>query len=662
MKQILLLLSFCLIGTSAIAQQNQPKPAEVDLPPKLLPYSNPLTETRDDLQLAEQPRTNTEIETEVLRRISNVYKQHVLAIDAQVQGDLVQAENYINEAFASIQSLMDDYPEIQNNRRFAELYRSVMAEHSEFYGITEMRSETEGDIFDIRAELFSEQDDWMAEGFVMPENLTINQTDVPLIQNQHVNRHLMYYTLRRPDVMERWLERSETYFPMMREIFEEEGVPTELIHLSMIESGLVPTARSWAAAVGLWQFIRATGAVYGLEVNWWIDERRDPIKSTRAAARHLRDLHEVWGDWHLALANYNLSPRGLRRAINAAGGVEDYWQAYPYLPRETRGYVPGYIAATMIAMNPEEFGFERNYDGQPYEFDIVEVDGLMPLEDLADAAGITVQELRNYNPELLRWATPPGDKYPLKLPTGIQDEFLAAYEEIPKENRAQQIAEHVVSRGETLGFIAQRYGTSVRSLYESNEGLSSTIHPGQRIVVPVAAGSNEQIAADRPSNQPSQSSSQTQQRQQAQAPANTQSVSYTVKSGDTIGHIAEWYDVRAWQIRQWNNIGNTIRVGQRLTLHVPSNRHDFYAQINDLSFSQKQELQRRQRAGENIYSIRFDGSSSSPSGTITYTVRRNDTLGSIARNHGVSVSDIQSENNLNGTRIYAGQTLTIRTR
>ena len=659
MKLTLLLLSFCLIGTAGFAQQLQTESSRVEIPAILLPYSNPLTETRDETEVGVETFVSTEVNGEILRRISNAYRRHVLAIDAQVQGDLVQAESYINEAFAAIQSMMNDYPEIQNNRRFAELYRSVMTEHSEFYGITEMRSETEGDIFDIREELFSEQDDWIAEGYALPENLTINETDVPLIQNQHVNRHLMYYTLRRPDVMERWLERSEYYFPMMKEIFEEEGVPTELIHLSMIESGLVPTARSWAAAVGLWQFIRATGAVYGLEVNWWVDERRDPLKSTRAAARHLRDLHDIWGDWHLSLANYNLSPRGLRRAINAAGGVEDYWVAYPYLPRETRGYVPGFIAATMIAMNPDEFGFERPNNGEVYNFDVVEVDGLMPLEDLADAAGITIQELRSLNPELLRWATPPGDYYPLKVPAGTKDEFLAAYQEIPKENRAQEVAMHTVSRGETLGFIAQRYGTTVRALYESNEGLSSTIHPGQRVVVPVAAGSAEQIAADRPSNQPTRSASSTQQRAQASAPANTSPVTYTVKSGDTIGHIAEWYDVRSWQIRQWNGIGNTIRVGQRLTIHVPSGRVNYYRQVDDLTFAQKQELERRQRAGEDIYSFRLDGSSSDSNNTINYTVRRNDTLSSIARSHGVTISQIQRENNLNGTRIYAGQTLRI---
>lgn len=662
------LLLCCLLSGSVVAQNGDQaaNPPELDVPVKLLPYANPLTETRDETYLGEEREDLGDMEKETLRRISDAYRIHVLAVDAQVQGDLVQAETYINEAFGVIQALMDDYPEVQNNRRFAELYRTVMTEHSEFYGITEARHETEGEIFGIREELFSENDDWVAEGYALPENLTINETEVPIIQNQHVNRHLMYYTLRRPEVMERWLERSEYYFPMMEEIFEEEGVPRELIHLSMIESGLVPTARSWAAAVGMWQFIGATGRMYGLEVNWWVDERRDPVKSTRAAAQHLRDLYNVWEDWYLALANYNLSPRGLRRAIRAAGNVEDYWAAYPYLPRETRGYVPGYLAATMIAMNPEEFGFQNNYGASAYNYDVVEVDGLMPLESLAEAAGITIEELKDYNPELLRWATPPGGQYPLKIPAGLENDFLAAYQEIPKEERASQIAMHTVRSGENLGYIARRYGTSVRALFESNENLSSTIHPGQTIVVPVAQGSAEQISADRPSNQSStttSSSSTAGRSNTSQAPANTASLSYTVKSGDTIGHIAEWYDVRAWQIRSWNGIRNTIRVGQRLTIHVSNNRKEFFERIDGLSYAEKQNLEQRQRAGENIYaSISSSGSGNSESGNVTYTVRQNDTLSSIADRHGVSVAQIQRENNLNSSRIYPGQSLTITRR
>lgn len=658
MKFILFALIFIFTVKMAPAQQVEEKPERPEIPVKLLPYSNPLTDSRDEAELNEEQQQPLQVDKEILRRISSAYKMHVLAIDAQVQGDLVQAEEYINKSFEAIQSMMDDYPEIQSSKRFAELYRSVMAEHSEFYGITEVKNDVEGEIFEIREELFSSDDDWLAEGYTLPENLTFNKTEVPLVQNQHVNRHLMYYTLRRPDVMERWLQRSEYYFPMMEEIFEEEGVPVELIHLSMIESGLVPTARSWAAAVGMWQFIRATGAVYGLEVNWWIDERQDPIKATRAAARHLKDLYEVWDDWYLALANYNLSPRGLRRGIRAAGGVEDYWAAYPYLPRETRGYVPGFIASTMIAMNPEQFGFRTNYDVEPYSFDIAEVDGLMPLEDLANAAGISIEELKDLNPELLRWATPPGGKYPLKIPTGTKEEFLAAYQEIPKEERASNIAMHTVSRGETLGYIAQRYGTSVRSLFATNEGLSSTIYPGQTIVVPVANGSAEQISSTQPSNSTRSSRSAT--RRRASAPDNTTGMTYTVKSGDTIGHIAEWYDVRAWQIRSWNGISNTIRVGQELTVYVPNNRVSYYNGIDGLSFAKKQEVERRQRSGENIFELQLAGSTGNGD-AITYTVRRNDTLIEIARRHGVSVSEIQEENSMSGSRIYAGQTLKIPT-
>jgi membrane-bound lytic murein transglycosylase D len=665
-SQIRLLIIFCFLTAPVFAQNNENSLDEITIQKKLLPYTNPLSQIENSREVIIQEVQSLDLnEREILERISAIYRIHLSAIESQANDDPGTAENYINDAIASLQSLMDDYPEIQSSSRFRELYRSVMSEYKEFYGITGSLNEVEGEIFAIQEELFSEMDDWMDEDYEMPVNISFESADVPLVQNQQVSRHLMYYTMRRPEVMDRWLERSEKFFPMMIEIFQEEGTPTELVHLSMIESGLVPTARSWASAVGLWQFIRATGAMYGLEVNWWIDERRDPVKATRAAARHLKDLYNIWGDWHLAIANYNISPRGLRRAINAAGGVEDYWAAFPYLPRETRGYVPGFIAATMIASNPEEFGFQHNYGGERWKYDIAEVAGLMPLDKLAEAAGVTIQELRDYNPELLRWATPPGESYPLKIPAGIMEDFLAAYNEIPQEDRSQNVAMHTVRSGETLGQIARRYGTSVNSLFSTNENLSTVIHPGQTIIVPVQGGSMERISADRPSNSPTVTAStrQSAQRQQAQAPANTSLVTYTVKSGDTIGHIAEWYDIRAWQIRAWNGIGNVIRAGQNLTIHVPNNRLNFYSQINNLTFSQKEELQRLQRQGQNIYNHSFVTASDSGSDgeIITYTVRRNDTLTHIARSFGVSVAEIQRLNDLRGTRIYAGQTLEIRT-
>ncbi|MEX0890330.1 MAG: LysM peptidoglycan-binding domain-containing protein, partial [Balneolaceae bacterium] len=207
----------------------------------------------------------------------------------------------------------------------------------------------------------------------------------------------------------------------------------------------------------------------------------------------------------------------------------------------------------------------------------------------------------------------------------------------------------------------------VRALFATNENLNTTIHPGQRIIVPVAGGSMEQISADRPTNSPrSAPTARRQQRAQAEAPPNTSPVQYTVKQGDTVGHIAEWFDVLAWQIRGWNGIGNVIRAGQQLTVHVPNNRVDFYTGLNELPFSEKQELQRRQRQGENIYSTSLastsqEASGSSSASTTTYTVQRNDTLTEIASRFNVSVAEIQRLNNLRGTRIYPGQTLEIRT-
>src|SRR5690625_24786 len=665
-KLIRLTFILSLLFSTAYAQRGE-RLEEVTIQKKLLPYTNPLSQIRQ-IDNPEEPvmKSPGVKDRLLLKKNPNIYRIHLEVIDAHLADDPVRVERHIEEAVENMQLLIDDFPEVKDNVRFRELYRTIMTEYKTFYNITDEINPAEGEIFAIHEEILAEIEEWDTERFDMPESVRFEKTDVPLVQNQQVTRHLMSYTMRRPEVMDRWLERWEKYFPMMREIFAEEGVPQELIHLSMIESGLVPTARSWAAAVGLWQFIRATGAMYGLEVNYWIDERRDPLKSTRAAARHLKDLYNIWGDWHLAMANYNISPRGLRRAINAAGGVEDYWAAYPYLPRETRGYVPGFIAATMIALNPVEFGFQREYGNEPWSYEVVEVAGLMPLDRLAEAAGVTTQVLREYNPELLRWATPPGESYPLKIPAGITSEFLAAYAEIPVDDLAGDVTTHVVSRGENLGQIARKYGTSVNALFSTNENLSTTIHPGQTIMVPIASGSMERIAADRPSNAPSTSSSSSsrQTRQQVQAPANTTPVTYSVKSGDTVGHIAEWFDVQSWQIRAWNGIGNIIRAGQNLTVHVPSNRADFYRSLESLTFSQKQDLKRRQGQGENIYTLASsDGGPSSEGGgsRVTYTVKRNDTLIDIASSFGVSVAEIQRLNDLRGTRIYAGQTLEIQT-
>lgn len=656
-KRALILCMGVLFSNSVFAQDSL-KVIKQIMPERLLPYNNPM----ENDQIIEKNELQPEIieldnfQKDVISRVSEIYRIHILSLQAQVNDNPIKAETHINDAIDASQQLLDDYPEIRNDRRFAELSRIVVSEYRNFYGITEEENQPQGEIFAIQQE-FLENEITIPESFEFPSNANIKKTQVPLFQNAQVNRHLVYYTLKRPEVMEKWRERAEVYKPMMDGIFAEEGVPKELVYLAYIESGLNPTARSWASAVGMWQFIQATGRVYGLEVNWWVDERRDPEKATRAAARHLRDLYKIWGNWHLAIANYNISPRGLNRAIQRGGGVKDYWVAYPYLPRETRGYVPGFIATTMINMNPEEFGFQKSYGKKPYTYDIVEVDGLMPLDVLAASIEISTEELKKYNPELLRWATPPGNKYALKIPVGLKDNFLSAYKDLPKESSNQSITMHTVKSGESIGLIARKYGTTISGIFATNDNLSTTIFPGQILAVPLPAGSTGKLSSNRPSNQRNGTQTSRTKKTLVNIPSNSSAVTYKVKTGDTIGHIAEWYDVRAWQIRTWNGTGNTIKLGQNLKIYVPKNRHEFYKSVNKKSFKEKQNIEAKQRRGENVFaSLNFDVQSKNS----TYTVRKNDTLGEIAENFDVSISKLRRLNNLSSSRIYVGQVLKIK--
>jgi len=573
-----------------------------------------------------------DIENDILRRIVSVYELHQLALIAQIDGDLVAAEEYINSAVNTTQQLMDEMPELQSNRRFVAMYRAILTEYQEFYGIMEPMGDVVGDIFAIRDELFNSDDDFFSSEYLhIPKNINIAKTDVPLIQNATVSNYMAYYWIRRPDVMERWLERSEMYFPMMERIFREEGTPTELVFLSMIESGLVPTATSRAKAVGLWQFMQATGAMYGLKVDSWVDERRDPEKATRAAARHLKDLYNVWGDWHLALAGYNVSPGRIRSSIRNAGNVKDYWAISPYLPAETRGYVPSYIAATIIAGNREQFGFKTKY--RPNEggldWDTYPIVGSIPLKTLANALNITVDSLKVYNPELLRNATPPGKlPYMLKIPKGSRALFEIAYQSIPSNARQTELV-HSVKKGETLGAIARVYDTTVRELMEQNPGMTSKIQIGQQINVPsnrIESVSNAAVA--------------TQVQPSASAPATASSSQnrkmHIVRKGETLSKIASQNRVTVAQIQSWNSIrGTKINVGQRLLVSAP---------VAVATSTQNS----------------TSSNTSIPSGNvIRYEVKKNDNLAQIARLHNVSVDSIKRVNKLDSNMIMPGQILII---
>lgn len=638
-------------STPSVSPTDTLKKAEIVVPE--VKKDNPMELGLEDLFRPIQSSSSDSPEKEHMLGMKDAYAYLSDALEAQVKNDALLAERFILEGISIMEGMIERDPDLITNKRFTELYRSVMTEHRLFYGIPDSVNAEQGEIFAILEDVFEEEEVPGMYDYKLPEQVSTQKYSVPLTQNERVNRSIIYLTQKRPDVMRAWLERSEVYFPMIEQIFKEEGVPDELKHLAMIESGLVPFARSRAAAVGMWQFIAATGKAYGLEINWWMDERRNPEKATRAAARHLKDLYDYWNDWHLAIAGYNISPRGLKRAIRAAGGQKDYWKAYPYLPRETRNYVPMFIATTLIASNPEQFGFQKPGAPRPQDYKVQYVDGLLALKDLASAAGISLSDLKVLNPELTRWATPPNQKYPLRIPTDKVSTFIAGYDKVPRNNEMGSVSFHTVSRGETLGRIARRYGTTVRSLYEINENLSSLIRPGQRIAVPIPESDGKTIAASRPTNELRKSTSRSSTSSSSSGSGTR--LTYTVKKGDTIGHIADWYDVPTWRVRSWNKTSNNIRVGEKLVVYVPTNKANLYRDISSMSFADKQKL--RSRSQKEAYLASKDQETLTDGGS--YTIRRGDNLNDIAKRFGTSIGELKAANNISGSRIYPGQKLVI---
>jgi membrane-bound lytic murein transglycosylase D len=584
-----------------------------------------------------------DLEKEILNRFIVIYDLHRNAITSQIEGDVISAEEYIKAAVNSTQRLLDDVPNIQSNRRFVALYRAVLTEYQEFYGITEPLGEVEGDIFSVRDEMFGSDDDFFGSEYVhIHRNLDIGKTDVPLIQNESVSNYMAYYWIRRPETMETWLKRSEWYFPMMQRIFQEEKVPAELIYLSMIESGLQPNAVSRAKAVGLWQFMQATGVMYGLKVDSWVDERRDPEKSTRAAARHLKDLYAIWNDWHLALAAYNAGAGRIRSVAKRGSRDADFWAIRSQLPSETQKYVPSYIAATIIAGNREQFGFKNRYrpNESGLEWDTFPINGSVTLKDLAKAIQIPVDSLKFYNPELIRNATPPGKTpYMLKIPKGTRTLLEYAYTKIPPSSRRSELV-HTVTKGETLGAIARNYDTSVREIMELNPGISSNVKIGQNIKIPttiIETASNLTSGSSNISeNTPSSSN--------PQATLTTRKT-YTVRKGDTLGKIAQRNQTSVANLQRWNRLSSTkLSVGQRLYVSAPVTRTD---QTNTAVTSSSSN------------GTASDNSEKSNDKAMRYVVKKNDNLHTIAQIHNVTVDSIKRANNLNSNRIMPGQVLVI---
>jgi membrane-bound lytic murein transglycosylase D len=383
------------------------------------------------------------------------------------------------------------------------------------------------------------------------QELKAVRSDLPLVSNDYVDGVLTYFQNRGRAYITMALKRLGIYQPVISDALRKEGIPQDLIYLAALESAFNPYALSRAGAKGIWQFMLGTGLLYGLRKDRWVDEREDPLKSTQAAARHLKDLYQTFGDWSLAMAAYDCGAVAVQAAVERTG-YADYWtlRSLHALPAETEDYVPIFMATLMIAKDPKAYGFDVQPD-PPLSADQVIVSTPTDLRLVAQLIDTPVEELTRLNPSLLRWTTPPNNpQFALDLPKGTKELFEQRVAAIPEDKRIWWRA-HKVEEGETLSSIARKLHVSPVALREVNRlDDESALEQGTHLVVPLAPGRESSLVRVREGGP-------------------RYAVRYRVRAGDTLELIADRYDVTPYQIRRWNNLKTPrLTPGASLRIYV----------------------------------------------------------------------------------------------
>ena len=606
--------------------------------------------------------------------------------------------------------IIAEYEEDENHIKYPEYIKIKNNILKNFREVLRMEgfeiNETDSDILQQEIDILRVMQNAELESDITPNALpTIaGVKPIPRIMNSSVQKWISRFAYGdQRKHFKRWIERSGKYLPMIFEIIDQEGMPRDLAYLAMIESGYNPTVSSYARAVGLWQFISATAKRNGLTVNGYVDERRNPVKATRAAVKHLRDLYFYYNEnWFLGLAGYNVSERRIRQAMKRYK-TDDFWKLGWPLPRQTRDYIPKFLAAVEIMKNPRKFGFTPP-EMRQIRYDDYVIDRQASLDVIAQAAGVHEEIIRELNPELTIYITPEitanNPFYTVQLPEGTKGRFSVAFNRIPKNELVTKLL-YNVRRGDTISEISELFKASTRQIMLVNNIRDPRkLRIGQKITIPrPSSGFTPQYIE----NSISASTAPA-------VPADAelrQKIEYSVKKNDTLWDIAQAHNVSVRNMQTWNGLSRNryIYPDQKLIVWQPQsagNKVRARAGTNSSSIQSSRPAVHTVRRGESVarigklYNISVKdllawnnltsrsiiypgdtidlnseaggsnellstpGNENAGRGEIVYTVRRGDTLWDIARFHGTSINEIKRLNNLRSSNlIRPGDRLTV---
>jgi membrane-bound lytic murein transglycosylase D len=626
----LLIAAVVALVLGSVACQTAQRPATL-LPPRnstapaLSATPAPATQSAADAKTVPAAPTRSEVKPDpAAELIAQVEKEYKIGQDNYKAGHLEAAKENFDRAF---NLLLGSSLDVRTDERLQQEFDRVLD------GVNglELQALQAGDGFAEQKSEPAPIDEANEVTYPVDPNLkakaeaevAATHSDLPLMMTDPVAGYISYFSTRGRGTLERALARSGRYQNMIQRVLKEEGVPQDLIYLAQAESGFHPLALSRAGARGMWQFMASRAKGYGLERDWWVDERQDPEKSTRAAAHHLKDLYSEFGDWYLAMAAYNSGPGTVQNAVKRTG-YADYWQLYKrnVLPKETRNYVPIILAVTIMAKNPGQYGLDKVVTEKPVPSDAVKIDYPVDLRLVAECVDASASTLQDLNPSLLRLTTPKDREFELHLPAGTKDRYLSAITAIPPDMRVWW-RYHKVVPGDTLSSVAHAFHTSPRAIVQANNlDGDENLSVESELIIPVAPGKHpaDEVAS-----------------------YSRRATSYKVRKGDTVQTVADNFGVPPSMVRRWNHLkGDSVGGRRVLYIHLPvAPDTDESRQVVISKSKSKNRLQAK-----------------STKTVVHHKVQRGETLSSIAKSHNTTV-DALKENNGNLANLRPGMVLVI---